>query len=427
MSETVETVDPGVGSEPQRERVVSRRGRRLMIAIIIILLLGLAGISLLLVSLVAPRSGVASGEDTGGIEWIKSIYGWGSTPNTQLAVPQELSIDTGGNIWVTDTQYADRVIAFTPEGKLFDQVGEDSEDRILSVGPVKMAVDGRLFLGESALDRVRGFDPSGNDLGYFAFPNPIDIDVRGDIMAIGSTSGWAVVNPDTGEPVKVVGTRGKGDSEFDTVNGIAIGEDETVYVVDSFNNRLSAYEVDGTRKWMVVTGAPGNEINVTGGGAMAASSDTTAPAKLQLPADVTIDGRGRLVVVDSLDFSISVFDPADGSFIAKYGAYGPQDGQFIYPSSIDYDSQRDWFAIADSGNSRIQIIRIPDSGRQTDAAATVRRALSGPLRACLVPLLLLLILFILFVIRSRKRKKEELMRQQQLLAESPAAVPEASE
>jgi hypothetical protein len=178
---------------------------------------------------------------------------------------------------------------------------------------------------------------------------------------------------------------------------------------------------------MVVTGAPGNEINVTGGGAMAASSDTTAPARLQLPADVTIDGRGRLVVVDSLDFSISVFDPADGSFIAKYGAYGPQDGQFIYPSSIDYDSQRDWFAIADSGNSRIQIIRIPDSGRQTDAAATVRRALSGPLRACLVPLLLLLILFILFVIRSRKRKKEELMRQQQSLAEGSPLAPDVTD
>lgn len=414
MSE-IEAVDPNMSSEPRKQdRVVSRRGRRLMIAIIIILILGLAGISLLLISLVAPRGGVANQDDAGGIEWVKSIYGWGSTPDTQLTVPQELSIDDAGNIWVTDTRFPDRALAFTPEGKLLEQVGEDSKEKIVSVGPLNMTSDGKLFLGESAMDRIRVFDAAGTDQGFISFPNPIDIDVRGSVMAVGSTSGWAIVDPDTGEPVKVIGTRGKGDTEFDTVNGVTIGQDGTIYVVDSFNNRLSAYDAEGDRKWMIITGAAGNKVDISGGGAMAASNVTTAPARLQLPADLTIDGRGRLVVIDSLDFSISVFDPKDGKFIAKYGAYGPQDGQFIYPSSISYDAQRDWFAVADSGNSRVQIVRIPDSGAQVDPAAGIRRALSGPLRACLVPLLLLLILFILFVLRSRKRKKEERLRQEAL-------------
>lgn len=407
MSDTLGTVDEEMSPEPQRRRATSRRGRRLMIAIIIILLLGLCGISALLISYVAPRGGVADQKDAGGIEWVKSIYGWGSTPPTQLTVPQELDIDSSGNIWVTDTAHPDRAIAFTPEGKLLDQVGQDSQEKIVAVGPVNMPADGRLFLGESALDRVRVFDEGGGDLGFFAVPNPIDIDIRGNLMAVGSTSGWAIVNPENGQPVKVLGERGKDIEQYDTVNGVTIAQDGTIYVVDSYNNRLSAYDSKGERTWIVTTGAPANKVDITGGGAMAASNVTTAPAKLQLPADVTVDGRGRVVVVDSLDFSISVFDPTDGRFIAKYGAYGPQDGQFIYPSSIDYDSQRDWFAVADAGNSRVQIVRIPDSGAQVDVVAAARRTLSGPLRACLVPLLLLLLLFILFVIQRRRRKKAE--------------------
>ena len=84
-----------------------------------------------------------------------------------------------------------------------------------------------------------------------------------------------------------------------------------------------------------------------------------------------------------------MFDPKDGKFLAKYGAYGEKDGQFSYPSSIAYDPQRDWFAVADSSNSRVQIVRIPDSG--ADPLGAVRRQLAGPIRACLVPLALLLL------------------------------------
>ena len=43
-------------------------------------------------------------------------------------------------------------------------------------------------------------------------------------------------------------------------------------MVDSYNNRLSGYDKDGKRKWIVETGAPGNQVNVTGADAVAAST-----------------------------------------------------------------------------------------------------------------------------------------------------------
>lgn len=395
------------GSTPERAEYRSRRGRRLLIAIIILLLLGLGAITVLLLSLIAPRGGVASSEETNGIQWVRSIYGWGETPAEQLMAPQEVFIDRRGTIWVADANYGDRAIAFNPEGKLVGFTGTEMKEPMITVGPLAVGIEDRLFVGESSMDRMRVFDDNGDELGGFGVPNPIDIDTQGDTMAIGSQAGFVIVNPETGEPVRVVGSRGKGQDQFDTVNGVAIAEDGTIYVTDAYNNRLSAYNTEGERLWMVETGAPANQINVTGGGAMAASSDTTAPARLQLPGDVTIDGRGRLVVVDALDFSIAVFSAENGEFLAKYGEYGAKDGQFIYPSSIAYDAQRDWFAVADAGNGRVQIVRIPDSSSSVDPLAAIRRTLSGPLRACLVPLLLLLILIVAFVLNSRRRKKRE--------------------
>lgn len=423
MTDTSEVNEPGAEqtSAPQPEKVVSKRGRRLVIAIIIILLLALIGITALLLNLVAPQSGVAPRDETGGIEWIKSIYGWGSTPDTQFVIPQEVFIDDAGNILVTDARNEKAVYRFEPEGSLIDtQPAGAPQTEIIGFGPLAVDGDGRLFVGESTMERVRVFSAGGEDLGFFGFPNPIDIDYRDGAMVIGSTAGFAIVDPETGEPRRIIGTRGKGPEEFDTVNGVAIAENGNIYVVDAFNNRLKAFDAEGEPLWSVQTGAPGNEVDLSGGGAMAASRETTAPAALQLPGDVCVDGNGRVVVVDALDFSVAVFDPEDGEFIAKYGEYGALDGQFVYPSSIAYDEIRDWFAVADAGNSRVQIVRLPGSGRTLDPLAAARRSLSGPLRACIAPLILLLIMLVLFVVtRARKRRAER----RGAGSEAPVAAP----
>lgn len=383
----------------------SKRGRRLLIAIIIVLLLALIGISVVLANLVIPRGDIASEEDTGGLVWVKSIYGWGSTLDTQLVAPRKAYIDPDGDIWITDAQYM-RAIAFSPEGKLVRQVGQDAADPFITIGPVVIGPEGAFYIGDQEMDRVKVFDSSGADIGFFPFPNPIDIAYRNDMMVIGSAAGFAIVDPQNGQPIKLVGTRGSGPDQFDTVNGVAIGEDDTIYTVDTYNNRLSAYDKEGAQIWSAVLGAPANKVNVTGADAVAASRETSAPANLGLPADICIDGNGRLVIIDSFDFSIAVFDPTDGEFIAKYGASGSEDGAFRYPSGIDYDPARDWFAVADTGNHRVQIVRIPGSGKQA-ALTGVRRALAGPLRACLAPLVLLLVMIIaFFVVRSRRRRAE---------------------
>ncbi|MDZ4180977.1 MAG: NHL repeat-containing protein, partial [Coriobacteriia bacterium] len=206
----------------------------------------------------------------------------------------------------------------------------------------------------------------------------------------------------------VIGSKGQEDWQFDYVHGVAIAEDGTIYVSDSFNNRLSAYDPEGNRLWIVKTGTPTNRADMVDGRLAVVDEselDIGAEDALQLPLGLTLDGAGRIVVVDMFECTLAVFDSSDGSFIARYGDVGANDGQFFYPQSVSYDAGRDWFLVADSLNNRVQVVRIPDSAGDGDLAAAVRRALTGPLRACFLPLLLLLIALVVWVSSRAVRRK----------------------
>jgi sugar lactone lactonase YvrE len=410
--EAVTPGEHGVVHIDDERQIVSRRGRRLLIAIVIVLLLALVGVTVVLAGLARPRGGVASGDDAGGLVWVRSIYGWGEDPADQFQVPRKATVGPNGTIWVTDST-KQVAFSFGPDGDFLRAVGDQTDTPINGAGAIAVGPDASVLIGESDMDRVRAFDVGGADLGSFAIPSPLDIeyDEENETLVISSVAGYAIIDPDTGTPVSVIGSRGMGPEQFDTVAGVGVAPDGTVYAVDTYNNRLVALSPEGQRIWTVQTGHPGNDVAVTGGEAMAASRDTSAPAELELPADVCVDRNGRVVVIDSFDFTIAVFDPADGSLIGKYGSYGSLDGQFRYPSSIAYDPQRDWFVVADTGNARVQIVRIPGSA-PFDLGAAARRGLSGPLRACCAPLALILLLVALWVVqRVRRRARDKVARQ----------------
>jgi len=200
-------------------------------------------------------------------------------------------------------------------------------------------------------------------------------------------------------------------------------------VVDSFNNRLSAYDPSGTRLWMVRTGKPQNSAETTGGGPLTVPEQKGNVLKgdqaMQLPLGLTLDGAGRLVVVDLYDCTLAVFSPKNGAFIGKYGVAGAEDGQFFYPVSVGYDKGRDWFTVADQLNNRVQVIRLPGSSGGGDLQAAINRGLAGPLRACCFPFLLLLIALIVWlIVRAVRRRRAANAEREQAAALLEAPLPE---
>ncbi len=382
------------------------RTRRALAAILVLLVLLLITATLFLLRIVQPIGEIATPAETGGLEWVRSIYGWGPELDEQLMTPSDVAIGPDGTIWVTD-QARSRVLGFDPDGVLTRTLylGERAEAEEALVFPSSVAADeaGLVYIADPAADRVVVMTPENEIVREIYVPRPASVAAQGDRIAVGSQAGFIILSRE-GTVIEVLGSRGTGPDQFDTVRGVAVAEDGTIFAVDQYNNRVSAYDADGDRLWIVQTGNPGNQVEIAGPESIVVT--TTAEAALQMPGRITIDGRGRLVIVDPFDFSLTVLDPADGSLIAKYGAIGTAEGEFSYPSGVSYDHRRDWFAVADTANSRVQIVRIPGSGA---LVAPLTRTLSGPLRACCLPLFLLLVALALAVAaRIRQRRQTEL-------------------
>jgi sugar lactone lactonase YvrE len=372
------------------ERTRLRRTRWALGSLLVILVLLLAAASVALVALSQPPGRPARATDATGMTWVRSIYGWGNTKAEQLQGPQGVAIGPDGVIWATDQGYC-RVIGFNPDGSyagmMYLGMRNDPRSPNAMQYPTSVAVDSdnRIYIGDQAGNNVYIMTRDNKLVRRLFVPTPQSVAVSDDRLVVGAASGFVIMSK-AGDPLKVVGKQGKADGEFMGVRGVALGKDGSIYVVDQYNNRISSYDRNGVRKWIKVMGAAGNQKPV------ASTMNATSTAALQLPAQIAIDSAGRLTVVDPFGFNIAVLDAKDGKIVARYGDAGTNDGQFTYPSGIAYDPARDWFAVADTMNQRVEIVRLPDSGGSLQSA--VVRNLSGSLRACLLPLLLLLIAII---------------------------------
>jgi sugar lactone lactonase YvrE len=403
MNGTAEVTAYGDAGGP----VKSRRGRRILglVLIVLLLLLGL-GVYLLFRLMVPAGGKLLEQTDKTGLTWVRSIYGMSNAPKDQLERTQAAVAAPDGTIWVVDGAHR-ALIHFSADGRYLGNSKGPARAPLSAPGRFTIGTDGRFYVTDSTDNAVRVLDPAGNDVGSFGVPKPVSVAVSEDRIVVGSVAGFAITDK-AGKPIKVIGTRGKGDNQFDYVHGVGIGPNGNIYIADSFNNRLSAYDPTGKRLWIVRTGPPGNSAGLDGGRLTPKATKDVAlkgTNALQLPVGMTIDGAGRIVLVDYFDSSIAVFDPKNGALIAKYGEIGGEDGQFFYPTSISYDPQTDQFAIADSMNARAQIVRIPGSGSGNGALAMVRRALAGPLRACLFPLAVILLAFLGWLVSRALRRR----------------------
>ena len=404
--------------EVERRRIQRTRRTLIAILVVLIILLLIAGYSL--VQIFQPVGKVASVQEAKGITWIRSIYGWGKASDQQFWGPQGVAIGPDGTIWAT-TQGQHRVVGFNPDGSfaamLYQGVPGDPRYPNALTYPVAVAVDpsGLIYIADQPRSTVWVMARDNRIIRNIFVPAAASVAVSKDRLVVGSASGFVIMTP-TGQVLKVLGTQGKGVNQFQAVRGLAINADGTIFVTDQFNNRVSAYDRNGNRKWIITTGSSGSAKPVS---SSTVATTSSAPANMQIPAGLTIDGANRLVIADPFGFDLVVLDSKDGRFIAAYGAPGTVDGQFVYPSSVSYDPNRDWFAVADTQNGRLQIIRLPGSGGSGLSGAN--RAFSGPLRACIIPLLLIVLAIVAGIIyRVMKRKKKR----PQKVAEKVADVPQ---
>jgi len=134
------------------------------------------------------------------------------------------------------------------------------------------------------------------------------------------------------------GERGKGPGQFDFEGpqGLRVGPDGNVYVIDEGGHRIQVFTPQGQylREW--------GGLDPKG-----------APGKFNFPSDLVFGPNGNVYVSDSLNHRIQVFDP-DLNYLFEWGQKGSQDGQFLAPRGLGINADGEIFVV-DEQNGRIQV------------------------------------------------------------------------
>src|SRR4029453_11460021 len=144
----------------------------------------------------------------------------------------------------------------------------------------------------------------GNE-GLFESAHSVTIDPQGNLWVPDSAAHTVQKFPHDGRPLMSLGKKGvAGDNTsrdlFNQPNHVAVAPNGDIYVSDGYvNARVVQFSKDGKYVRMI-GGVKGSQ-----------------PGQLQLPHGVALDSRGRILVNDSDNKRVSVFDK-DGRFIETW-------------------------------------------------------------------------------------------------------------
>jgi DNA-binding beta-propeller fold protein YncE len=123
--------------------------------------------------------------------------------------------------------------------------------------------------------------------------------------------------------------------------GMAIDiENRFLYVVDTQNDVVLVFDADNF-KLLRKIGTPGKKHTLTD------------PGTFSLPTNVAVDKDGDVYVTDTLNDRVEIFD-ADGNFITMFGKNGDGPGSLARPKGIAVDSDKHIW-IADAVQQRVKV------------------------------------------------------------------------
>ena len=134
---------------------------------------------------------------------------------------------------------------------------------------------------------------------------------------------------------------GGSEGKFNDAWGIAVNSDGETYVADTFNHRIQKFDRDGN--FLFSWGRPG----------VSAEDGDGRSTIFFGPRAIVIDGQDRLLVSDTGNKRVQVFD-REGVFLAQFGREGSANGEFSEPVGLAVDANGNIY-VADTWNKRIQV------------------------------------------------------------------------
>ncbi len=270
---------------------------------------------------------------------------------TGLSKPYGIAVRKG-RIYVTDTVKR-AVLMFDVPSKKFKLIGTEGPGALAKPIGIAITNEGEIFVADNSAKRIVVFDEDGNYLRAFGdrsiLKRPSGVAVSPDgmrayVIDTGGVTTQAhhlyIFNAKTGELEKTIGTRGRQNGEFNLALQVTTAQDGTVYVTDSGNFRVQAFNPDGSHKLSfgtvgrkignfarpkgIATDPEGNIYVVDSAFGnfqifndkaqllmfIGQRSQQAAPGRYMLPAGIAVDEDGRVYIVDQFFRKIDIFRPA---------------------------------------------------------------------------------------------------------------------
>lgn len=269
------------------------------------------------------------------------VFGRHGTGAGEFIEPRAAAASPDGRIFVIDR--TGRVQRFRADGTL--EHSWEMPDSTAGRGrPSGVCADGshRVLVADTHFHRVVVFAQDGNELsrfgergfgpGQFMLPTDVAVDTTGNIYVSEYGGNDRVSKFDSrGNFVLSFGGIDDGSAALQRPSGLAIDDEDCVWVADAGNHRLCRFDRSG-RLLSTVGGL--------GGG----------PGQFRYPRDVVALPSGRLVVADYGNNRVVCF-AVDGSFLGSWGRPGRGAGDLNNPVNIT--ACRGDLYIADSRNHRL--------------------------------------------------------------------------
>ena len=367
---SLEDADAGRPDAEPAGEALSPAPRRTLVAVAVVLGIVLVALLVYLLWFLGRPRTLTSMTPHQGVQPIWEVYGPGEGASPLFGRPMGMAVGSRNRIYVTDATN-NRVCVFDSAGRFLFEFGGLGIAKPAAGGkntyapgllnyPVGIDTDdeGNVYVASFYNDSIEVFDADGEPLRRFPDPGSqtgkggsgtggtgiavTDVAVFGD--RVYATDAYQVfVFSRTGEVLDQWGRPGSPDADFDHPNGIAVGDDGTVYVADSNHNRVTALLPDGTVLWQTGTASAGIGDH--------------ALREFELPRGLTVMADRSIIVCDAFGFELVRISP-DGEILARYGERGVEPAQFNFVNDVEI--LRSFLVVADKENSRIQMVRLVD-------------------------------------------------------------------
>ena len=269
-----------------------------------------------------------------------------------LAKPYGIAVKND-RVYVSDTQQR-AIVMFDIAARTMKFFGTDDKGRLLKPLGITISNDNKVFVADITAKRVVVFDTDGNYIRaigneeIFERPTGIALSPDDKTLYVVDTGGIEsdshhilVFNAFTGDLIKTIGKRGTQAGELNIPLQATVTPDGKIYVVDSGNFRVQAFNPDGSSSHMfgsigrksgqfsrpkgiasdingniyVVDTAFGNlQIFTASGELLLFIGDrgtSGAPGRFSLPAGIAVDSANRIYIVDQFFRKVDIFRPVD--------------------------------------------------------------------------------------------------------------------